>query len=65
MTAGLSTILISTCCKCGKHYGVKDARGAAGGESHGFCDKCFPEAKRSSKTAPCEETFRDFNEEDD
>ena len=36
-----STILISVCCECKKDYGVKDARGAKGGESHGLCAACF------------------------
>lgn len=36
-----STILISTCCSCGKHYGVKPAHGGEGGESHGYCPVCF------------------------
>ena len=36
-----STILISTCCECGKHYGVKPAHGGDGGLSHGLCQDCF------------------------
>ena len=36
-----STILISTCCECKRHYGVKDAQGADGDESHGICPDCF------------------------
>lgn len=42
MLAGeCSTILISTCCECKRHYGVKDAHGAEGAESHGICPVCF------------------------
>lgn len=33
-----STILIETCLVCGRHYRVKSADGAPGGESHGICD---------------------------
>lgn len=36
-----STILISTCCECKRHYGVKPAHGGDGGESHGLCPDCF------------------------
>jgi hypothetical protein len=36
-----STILISTCCECKRHYGVKDAHGAEGAESHGICPDCL------------------------
>jgi hypothetical protein len=35
-----SGILISTCCVCRRHYGVKSAMGGNGGESHGFCEPC-------------------------
>ena len=41
-----STILISTCCECKRHYGVKDAQGADGGISHGLCKKCLEKALR-------------------
>ncbi len=36
-----STILISTCCECKRHYGVKPAHGGDGGLSHGICPECF------------------------
>jgi len=35
-----SNILISQCYYCWTYYGVKDARGAPGGISHGFCAAC-------------------------
>jgi len=44
-----STILISVCCECKKAYGVKNAQGARGGESHGLCAACLGAALRRAE----------------
>lgn len=36
-----STILISTCCECKRHFGVKPGGKGEGGETHGYCEECF------------------------
>ena len=38
------------CCVCKKKYDEKDDGKNRIVESHGYCDKCFPEAMRNIKT---------------
>lgn len=46
-----STILISTCCVCKKHYDVKPAHGGEGGESHGYCRECYEKLSKKFATS--------------